>query len=227
MALITFDDGFQSAVNIGTRIMNEHGVSGVNFLNAGPIINDHYCYSAASNFLALHDKNFIKRMRYLRNNNKFNFFQISRQEIDNYIDGRESLIMNIKEFHGPFASIDDLNKPANSNLFYGNHLLDHINALMHDDESLKFQYCENERLLSSITNYLPLFSYPFGQPGTCYNNWSNEVIRSCGAKMIFSAKQRLTRLDDDVVHRIPMYDFVNTENNFKTHCFVPAFVNLI
>lgn len=226
-ALITFDDGFRGAVNIGAKIMNDHGLYGINFVNANPICNNKFCYSAASNFLSLYDKGFSKYISTVRNSKKTNFYQISKHEIDGYLVDRQSYIEEIKNFHGPFATLEDLSEAAKFNLFVGNHLFDHINALTLDHPSLIFQYQENERQLGTLKNYLKLFSYPFGQPITCYDDSTTQLIKSCGAKKLFSANQKFTKLSDDVMHRIPMYDFVITEQNFKTHCIVPSLLNCI
>jgi len=76
----------------------------------------------------------------------------------------------------------------NNRLVYlGNHLFNHFNAVVISETELKQAYQRNQEEINQYSNGTWLFSYPFGQPGSCYNDDTDRLIESLGAEKIFSA----------------------------------------
>ncbi|HBH82495.1 MAG TPA: hypothetical protein DDY34_01625, partial [Bacteroidales bacterium] len=69
----------------------------------------------------------------------------------------------------------------------------------------------NEEKILGYPNGLPLFSYPFGQPKTCFNEHSTERIFSFGAKAIFYSSGSINQAGQGV-----LYDRVSLGNEAQT-----------
>ena len=53
------------------------------------------------------------------------------------------------------------------------------------EDDLKIQIEKNKTSLLKINGYHQLFSYPFGQPDTCFNELTNKILIESGVKKIF------------------------------------------
>ncbi|MCR4322383.1 MAG: polysaccharide deacetylase family protein [Candidatus Brocadiaceae bacterium] len=197
-ALITFDDGFQSYFKNALPILEKHNVPSIIFLNMGHIRGTVF-WPGLIIYLCEKRKDFRE---YVKNaipvkDNKMKplFLYCSRNLVDSYIERTgESFEGNVAEFVGEIATEEDLIGAAeNPMVFYGNHLLNHdIPALMSDEELLK-SYLQNADFLKRYLNYRDMFSFPFGQPGTCYNEPQVRLILESGAKKVFSSTGRINR----------------------------------
>ena len=92
----------------------------------------------------------------------------------------------IRGYYEKFATPKDLESSREYGAFLGNHLYNHFNAVNISTAELENQYKTNHQKLKKYENYIELFSYPFGQPGTCFNSDTDKVIISLGAKRIFT-----------------------------------------
>ena len=75
---------------------------------------------------------------------------------------------------------------------------------------LAFQIEKNSKELKKLNGNPELFSYPFGQPNTCYNSETDNAILNLGVKKIFYANiMKNTSFSNNYFYR------VSTENNFN------------
>ena len=72
----------------------------------------------------------------------------------------------------------------------GSHSYDHFNIKKLSDEALVEQYQKNHAALSRYKGYLPLFAFPFGQPGSCFSQAQAQVLLQNGALRLFTAWPR-------------------------------------
>lgn len=229
-ALVTFDDGFHGAFNPGGKILKSYDIPAVVFMNMGPV-NGGICSSGLVNYLLKHDDKFKKQIEKKYGGEIKNdfFLKCKESDISEYFNTNGlGIIPLAQEYHGKFASESDLLKSSESGLYLGNHLYDHNNAVSISDLELKNQFIKNENALLKYKNYLPIFSYPFGQPGKCYNNHTTKIILDLGAKTIFTAMPFYNvSKTKGLVHRTAMFDYINTELIFRSHCLMPAFMNQV
>lgn len=227
-ALITFDDGFQGAFTSGGKILKSYDIPAVVFMNMGPV-NGGICSSALINYLLKYDNKFKKQIikKYGNTLKSTLFLRCNESDILEYFNNNgHDIIPIVQEYHGKFATETDLLESVESGLYLGNHLYDHRNVVSISDQELKNQYIKNEKTLLKYKNYLPIFSYPFGQPRNCYNKHTTKMIMDLGAKIIFSAMSfsNINR-STGLIHRTAMFDYVNTELVFRAHCLMPSFMN--
>ncbi len=229
-ALITFDDGFKGAFTSGGNILKSYDIPAVVFMNMGPV-NGGMCLSGLINYLLKYDIKFKNQINTKYGNELKNdsFLRCAESDILEYFNTNGYDILPIaQEYHGKFALESDLKKSVDSGLYLGNHLYNHSNAVSLSDLELKNQYIKNENELVNYKNYLPIFSYPFGQPGKCYNKHTSNIIFSLGAKSIFTAMPFYNNgKRENLIHRTAMFDYINTESIFRSHCLMPAFMNQV
>ena len=184
-ALVTFDDGNLSYFREALPILKKKGIPSVMFLNMGPIKGE-ACWSGLVTFLQYCEVGFYEGRR-LREGD---FIGFSESEVSNYLDSvdRERLLEGVRSFRGVIASEGDVDAVSREPLVYlGNHLYNHYNTMTLSKERLKEEYWRNQRILDAHPRGARLFSYPFGQPVTCYNEETTRLILKEGAQAIFSA----------------------------------------
>ena len=97
-----------------------------------------------------------------------------------------SFSKKLLNYHGRFATKEQLDK--NKDVFvYGSHLYNHFNAINLTESELSIQIEKNSNELKKINGEPELFSYPFGQPNSCYSSKTDEIISNLGVKKIFYA----------------------------------------
>ena len=185
-AMITFDDGSESIFNNAAQILTEENLSATVFINMAPV-NGEVFWSGKICYLFKHENSFREKMH--QKYGKKAFLYCSQQDIDNWselqkIDDFED---RVKSYYGRFASIEQLEESCEGNIFLGNHLYNHFNATAISEKELTDQYLSNFRSLSQFDNFINIFSYPYGQPNSCYNEVTDNLIKKLGALMIFSA----------------------------------------
>tara|TARA_B110000305_G_C18931329_1_gene399702 strand:- start:154 stop:576 length:423 start_codon:yes stop_codon:yes gene_type:complete len=112
--------------------------------------------------------------------------------------------------------MDDLKKISNSNLMmFGNHLYKHYNCVSTSNEEIIKNYNLNQKELEKFKNSLNLFSYPFGQKNTCYNEKTNNLIFDLGANAIFTANPENFLNNGKVYHRFSISNKYNSESFLK------------
>ena len=217
-ALITFDDGAKGFFNNAKPILEDLKIPCIHFLNMEPILGGLNINGLVSYLLDVDKKIF----NYFNTKN-INTRNITYNKIIKYLDNfdKSSIINKANEYHGPWASMEDLEKCNNSNLiFFGNHLFNHYNCLNLEKNELIFQFNENKKHLDKLKNSINFFSYPYGHPNIFYNHITNSILNELGVKYIFSAFPINYNLNNSVYHRLPIHDHVNTTNIFKKHILI-------
>jgi len=196
-ALITFDDGMQGYFQNAVPILKEFSIPSIIFLNMAPIEGEIFWLGLVA---YLTDDPLFREFVRKESNDDGNaplFLRCSKEIVDDYLFSRPDghLLDAARRFYGAFATLDDLRSVNGDPLVYfGNHLYNHYNALKLSPEALREEYLLNEEKILGYSNGLSMFSYPFGQPGTCFNEQVTDLIFSFGAQAIFSSSGRLNRI---------------------------------
>lgn len=189
-AFITFDDGTKSYFEIAAPIMERYECPSTVFLNMG-VVHGEIFWSGLISYLAKRVPEFVK---YCEEKNievrGSEFVKLSPTVVQDYFSMRDTRISmdDVKEYYGGFATEEHLREAAKSEyIYFGNHLFNHHNSTTLSTEELGVSFLKNQNAIESYPNGTKLFSYPFGQPISCYNENTNTQILSLGAKKIFSA----------------------------------------
>ena len=225
--LITFDDGEKSFFSNVVEILNDLDLPCIHFLNMEPIIGG-INFNGLVGYLLQKDKKFSEFYNY----ENILLEDITKKKVFDYLDRNDTTIIlnNAREFHGQWASSEDLIKLSNNKLiFYGNHLFNHFNATKLSNYDLSFQYNENFKYLKTYKNFINMFSYPYGQPNLHYNNITNNFIKNLGASSIFSANPLNYSCENDhtLLHRLPMHESVNEEWKIREHIAKPKIRSIL
>ena len=131
------------------------------------------------------------------------------------------ILEKVKEYYGDFASRDDLEGArGNPLIYFGNHLYNHYNAASLSKEEFEIQFMKARDFLMEYPNYIEFFSYPFGQPGTCYNTATEKWLDEFGVKKIFSAYSKINRnTDARLLHRTTLPTDIMTQWKMKSFLF--------
>ena len=73
---------------------------------------------------------------------------------------------------------------------FGSHLYTHYNVRNLPDPVLKDEYQKNAAALSKFRGYLPIFAFPFGQPGACFSMDQAGFLLKQGAVRLFTGWSR-------------------------------------
>ena len=227
-ALITFDDGFASTFHEGVPILKQEELVATVFLNMAPIKGDIF-WSGLVCFLSNYNKEFAKYIAGLYPKcNRDSFLYCKENDLVDF-DINENcpdVYDKARSYYGSFVSEEELAASFQDGIYLGNHLYNHYNAANLSIEELKGQYMLNECELKKYRNYINLFSYPFGQPGTCYSQRTDAAIFSLGAARIFTAFSLFNKnLESKRLHRISMFDYIADEESFKANCIFPSLFN--
>jgi peptidoglycan/xylan/chitin deacetylase (PgdA/CDA1 family) len=224
LALITFDDGFASTFKEGGLILKEMDITGTVFVNMGPVRGELF-WSGLVTYLCTYRQDFRDAMleNYKAAINSLYLF-IQDKDIEDYLknNDEDELSGRIRDYYGAFATVEDLEISSGNNIFLGNHLFNHYNAANISAEKLAYQYTANQSLLKDYSNYVNFFSYPFGQPQTCYTEATDKLISNLGASRIFTAFPLTNNsTSQQKMHRISMFDSVDNEAAFRYSCVTP------
>jgi peptidoglycan/xylan/chitin deacetylase (PgdA/CDA1 family) len=200
-ALITFDDGFSSYFRNAVPILNELKCPSLIFLNMGPILEGQIFWSGLVNYLQHSDKEFPDFVRsFYPKINIFSggeFLYCTENILDEFLRNkdRDVVFERAKMFYGVMATKKDLVDVSNDPLVsFGNHLFNHYNADLLNDEELEIQYMKNDRALKEFKGHTSLFSYPYGVPNMCFSDRTDQLILKLGARGIFSAYSRANKM---------------------------------
>lgn len=227
-ALITFDDGFASAFEQAGPILRKNNLPAAVFMNMAPVEGGIF-WSGLVTYLCCHDRAFPGYMRKRHNKPENDLFLYCRpEEIDEYLlsNNAEKIYDNVRAYYGAFANSGHLRASSDYGLFLGNHLYNHHNAAMLTPEELKDSYATNEDRIRKYPNFIDFFSYPFGQPETCYNSQTDRIIFSMGARRIFTAyAAQNTDPRSRRLHRLSMHDGLQDEASFRSHVLMPSLLH--
>ncbi len=210
-ALITFDDGFKTYFTNAIPILMQHNVPSIIFLNMEPIIGGVF-FAGLITYLCEKKPDFQdfakRRISPMTLADKSLFLSCTPDIIDEYRQNGGVSDSEVKEFIGDFANEDDLAQASRNHLvFYGNHLYAHETATNLSDQELWGYFIKNEQLLEKYPNYRKMFSFPFGQPGTCYYPRQVDFLLSQGVKAVFDSSGMINLEYKNCVSRIPLTSF--------------------
>jgi len=222
-ALITFDDGYASTFEKAAPILYSNRLPATVFINMAPVEGAIF-WSGLVTYLCYHDKAFEGYMLKQFNKADCNLHLYCRQEeVDEYISRNDTqkIYKAARAYYGAFGNLGHLRTSSDYGLFLGNHLYNHHNAIILTPDELRNSYITNENNLKEYSNFVNLFSYPFGQPETCYNAQTDDIIFLMGAKKVFSAyaypnKDPQSRR----LHRLSMFDNIKDDLSFRYNRFI-------
>ena len=225
--LITFDDGEKKFFGKASEILKDLNLPCLHFLNMETVIGGLNINGIVS-YLINKDKTIFD----FHNNEEINLQNITKKQIENFLNkvDKNKIIKKAKEYHGEWASLDDIELCSKNNLIYfGNHFFNHYSALSLSTDEIRFQYLENQKYLIKFKNSVNMFSYPYGQPNLFFNESTNNTIRNIGCDYIFTANpMNYSKFNkDSIYHRLPMHDFVDNSAKIKAHLVRPKIRNFI
>ena len=190
-ALITFDDGVSGCFENAVPILERNRCPVVIFMNMEPVKGEIF-WAALITYLCKYNTSFRDELinYYQGSVPSPSFLFCPRELVERFIKrvGYDTICNTIRTFCGRFSTRNQLDRVANSEYVYlGNHLYNHYNAVMLTDSELREMYLLNQTELEKYPNSVEIFSYPFGQPVSCYNERTNDLILGLGARFIFSA----------------------------------------
>tara|TARA_B100000035_G_scaffold315221_1_gene334515 strand:- start:1136 stop:2083 length:948 start_codon:yes stop_codon:yes gene_type:complete len=214
-AVITFDDGYLGTFDNGLKILKEKNIPAIVFINSKPLRERKPNIAAIANYLEK-DNEFLRFAKEEGLESPFHL-SISPNLLKKYMKSKDSIEIENKAylFQGEIASIETLFQWESSNLFfYGNHLYDHWNANALSSDEFKNEYQKNEEFLSQFKNYLNLFAFTNGKPGTCFTQEHVDMLKTLSAEKVFSSSNGINRdLSGYLFGRLCTFDSDKSENN--------------
>ncbi|MCP4608390.1 MAG: polysaccharide deacetylase family protein [Planctomycetes bacterium] len=208
-ALITFDDGFRSFFKEAVPVLAKREMPAIVFLNVEPV-NGKVFWAGLITYLCDRKPDFV---RFLDEKSPLSrssgplFLRCSREIVEAYMESSDSQIESeVREFVGEFSNEEDLEKACgNRYVFFGNHLSNHYVPRLMSDEFLVQSYSDNRDALIKYPNYRDMFSFPFGQPDTCFTNPQVKLLLKHGAQRIFSSYPIVNPdISSPLLHRVPL-----------------------
>lgn len=190
-ALVTFDDGLRGYFQNAVPILAEYRIPSIIFLNMEPIQGGifwsgliTYLCSKRADFVAL-----LKRRSPHALSKEPLYLHCGKALVKEYFEQQaETLKSEVEAFTGEFAREDDLREASRSSLiFFGNHLFNHEVSILMSDEALVESFLKNAHALKRYSCYRDWFSFPFGQPNTCFTRKQVVLLRQHGAQKVCSA----------------------------------------
>lgn len=207
-ALITFDDGFKGAFENGLTFLEAQGIPSVMFLNMGHILDRTPLISAMAIYLSRYSGKSLKGARF---SEAMEFHLSLSPSIYSEILS-ENPYFNYSEllkYQGELADLDLLQKFSKSKLlFYGNHLYKHWNSVSLTSDEFSSNFKENKSSLSQFQNCINFFSFPNGQPGTCFNDSHISMLNSLGCdKVFYSSGGKNLNSDSYLINRLDLTEY--------------------
>jgi len=188
-ALITFDDGFRSFFKNAIPILEKHQVPCLMFMNMAPI-NGEIFWAGLITYLCEKRPDFVQYLKFQttpKNRRSNLFLSCSTKIVNSYLEKiGDDLGNKISRYVGEFAEKEDLEWATKKDfVFYGNHLYNHYVPLLMSDEELLESFNKNSDELNKYPNYRNIFSFPFGQPESCFSQKHVELLIANGAMKVF------------------------------------------
>jgi peptidoglycan/xylan/chitin deacetylase (PgdA/CDA1 family) len=194
-ALVTFDDGYAGIFKNALPILSGMSLPSVVFMNMAPVFAENYwaervmflCQKVSSFQEFLAERGIATVQDAYRAH-----LECTLDLVESYEAERGDAYKNeLPAYIEPYASPEDLEDSAGNPLVsLGSHSYDHFNIKKLSDEALAEQYQKNHAALSRYKGYLPLFAFPFGQPGSCFSPAQVRVLEQNGALRFFTAWPR-------------------------------------
>lgn len=221
-ALITFDDGLAGYFDSAVPVLEEEHVPSMIFLNMAPVDGAVF-WSGLATYLCEYEPEFrTSLMAAFPHAVATDLFLYAtpglvRSYLDRHPDA-EGLESKVRAFYGAFVTetrLRDMSRHAGS-VYFGNHLFNHYNAAVLRDDELIDAYEANVRRLREYPNFIDFFSYPYGQPGTCYDARTERVIAAQRPLKTFSALPlRNSDPGAHLVHRIALDESIDSVAAFR------------
>ena len=218
-ALITFDDGFKSYFETAVPILERHQLPSINFINMAPIIEPTLWGVGLACYLLEKDSRFLpfleSRSSSLNINRKAPFLSCREEVVSDFLETDLNIDPElVKNYYGPLAEKSDLKAvDGNQLVSFGNHLYNHEVSKLLSDQELSESYLRNQEALSEFTSARQVFAFPFGVPGTSYDDTQIELISKLGAKLVFTARPILEKIENkSVIGRVA---FNESENSIE------------
>ena len=217
-AVITFDDGSKGNFTYAYPILEKLNCPSVMFLNMGPI-NGLIFWSGLITYLCDCDSEFMEKV--IRKSKKKiqepYFLYLQPRDILDYLEKHKELIFRkAREYYGDFMNPNDLKIMSNSELLkFGNHMYQHYNCANSTVAEITANFNANQKELNNFKNTTKLFSYPFGQKGTCYNQITNDLIFNLGAEAIFAAHSENFLNNGKFYYRFPLSEKVKSAGRMR------------
>jgi peptidoglycan/xylan/chitin deacetylase (PgdA/CDA1 family) len=218
-ALITFDDGFKSFFLNAIPILEKYQVPSLIFLNMEPVKGKIF-WSGLITYLCEKRPDFAHHLKH-RVEKEFSdrslFLLCSNDIVMSYLEkAGENFEKEVSQFVGAFADEYDLKNAARcKNVYFGNHLFNHHVPLLMSDNELLQSFEENDKELGKYPNYINMFSFPFGQQGTCFSDKQVELLLEAGVKKIFHSSGTINSIPNDVyLDRIALSSQQNSLSKF-------------
>jgi peptidoglycan/xylan/chitin deacetylase (PgdA/CDA1 family) len=193
-AIITFDDGAAGVFMHAAPILRELGIPCLVFINAAPVDGELFWPGLVS---FLFDKtDFAESLPSAVRRAENRHLLVRVDHVERYLAGKDAgrLRRDAMAHYGDFLDWGQLRElAAVPGIFVGSHLYQHYNARFLPDNELVEQYRANDRRLKALSSYLPLLSYPFGQPGMCFDRRTNRTLEEAGALRLFSSVGTVNR----------------------------------
>ena len=126
----------------------------------------------------------------------------------------------VENYIGEFANENHLEIAAeNKFIYFGNHLYNHYVPKLMTDEDLIDCFEKNVNALKKYKNYRNLFSFPFGQPNSCFTGHQVSLLRDRFSTQIFASSQRINYNLEFPLDRISL----TTEHNSPTKIWFETF----
>ena len=230
-ALITFDDGLKSFFKNAIPILERHGVPVIIFLNMEPIMGELF-WSGLITYLCQKNEDFVRFLKErsrLPQSSKPLYLHCSREITESYLQSSGKQLEGFKDeidkFVGEFATEEDLAQAAKKqNVFFGNHLFNHHVPVLMSDEALVESYSKNRDALKEYPNCRDMFSFPFGQPKTCFTDDQIKLLLRNGAEKVFSGYPLINSdATSPYLHRVALTSYNNSPSKIWFPIFLPSF----
>ena len=213
-ALITFDDGFYGSITETLPYLEKNSINSIHFLNSDTLTGN-ISLSGLKNLI----KSEIKFEKIFKDNeinylNKENSIQFLNS-INNILIKKEKNIIN--KHTGKFINYDQLLKLSKEYKYFtiANHLSNHFISSDLTLNDLSERFSKFDEILKNYNNYIDYFSYPFGQYKIHYNKKTNNHLLSNHSKLIFSANPINYKLNKTLIHRVPIFNYLDTADKIK------------
>jgi hypothetical protein len=193
-ALITFDDGFKGFFQNAIPILEKYNIPALIFLNMGAIKGEIF-WAGLLTFLCKTRPDFLEQLKERSTGELVNppFLACSKKDVECYLENNnEDFKYKVSKYVGNFATVEDLQYASTNKLIYfGNHLFNHYVPLLMTDEELVDSFKKNENLLKKYPNYRNMFSFPFGQPESCFSKKQLDTVQKHCTSYIFYSSGRI------------------------------------
>lgn len=212
-ALITFDDGFYGSIAETLPYLENNKINSIHFLNSDTLMGN-ISLSGLRDLIKSEKKNkkiFKENNINLNINNSMELFNSFNNSLS------EEYKNKINKHTGKFIHHDQLFELTKKYKYFNiaNHLSNHFICSNLTLSDLSRSYLKCKKILKNYYNYIDYFSYPYGQYNIHYNKKTNNHLLTNHSKLIFSANPINYKFNKNLIHRVPMFNDINTSDKIK------------